>query len=86
MASKNNNKLLIVLYVPTVEKEYSVFVPVGKTIGAIKTYICDIVSELSEQNLVNKMYLYDKDGQTLYDDNQLLKNTNIKNGTRLILI
>ena len=86
MSSKVNNKLLIVLYVPTVEKEYSVFVPVGKTIGAIKTYMCDIVSELSEQKLINKMYLYDKDGRNKYEDNQLLKNTNIKNGTRLILM
>lgn len=81
-----NNKILINLYVPTVEKEYTVFIPVGKTIGAIKTYICDIVSELSEQELINKMYLYDKESKHKYDDEQLLKDTEIKNGTKLILM
>ncbi len=81
-----NNKLLVLLYIPTIEKEYSVIIPIGKTIGAIKYYMIKVISDFTDIDFTNEMQLYDKENKNVYDDNLLVKDTDIKNGTRLILI
>lgn len=68
------------------DQEYNVFIPIGKTIGTVKTVIMNTISELTEQNFINEMTLLDKLTGNVYDDDALVKNTQIKNGTKLLLI
>lgn len=80
------NKILILVYVPIMDQEYNVFIPIGKTIGTVKSVIMDTISELTEQKFINEMILINKLTGDVYDDDILVKNTQIKNGTKLLLI
>lgn len=82
------NKLLVVVYVPLLGEHYDVFIPINKKIGTIKKVIIDTINELSDNSIENpnKMKLYNKEDCKVYDNNIYVKNSNIKNGTILMLL
>ncbi len=84
----DNNKILLEIYVPLIEKEYDVFVPVNKTIGTIKKIIENGIIDLSDNGYVTKSdtNLYSKETGQIYDINLKLIDTDLKNGSRIILI
>ena len=49
-----DNKILIEVYVPIIEKEYDVFVPINKKIKNLAKLINDAVIDLSNGTLINK--------------------------------
>ena len=77
---------MVLVYVPTIECEYSVFIPVGRTVGAVKKIIVDILCELTGQEFSDSMQLVDGNTSKSYLDGDLVINTEIKNGTKLLLI
>ena len=82
-----NNKLLVLVYVPLLEKEYTVFIPVNKKIGTVRNNIIETVMELSEGNFQQKNnLLYDSSTNTIFDHDIYVKNSTITNGTKLILL
>lgn len=83
-----NNKILLEVYVPLIEKEYDVFVPVNKTMGTIKKIIEEGIIDLSDNSYVTRedINLYSKETGKMYDINSKLIDTDIKNGSRIILI
>lgn len=82
------NKLLVNIYVPLLGENYDVFIPINKKMGTIKKLIIDIVNELSSNSLANidNIRLYDRETCKLYDNNMYVKDSNIVNGTILMLI
>ena len=49
------NKVLVFVYVPLIEQEYELFIPINRKIGMIKKLICKAIIELSDNNYrVNK--------------------------------
>lgn len=84
----NNNKILLEIYIPLLEKKYDVFVPINKTIGTLKKYIDKGIVDLSESDYVLKeeLNLYSKETGKIYDINSKLIDTDLKNGSRLVLI
>lgn len=82
-----NNKILVVIYVPLLEKEFDMYIPIVRKIGTIKNLIIKIVEEDSDNVFINDgcKSLYDKLTGEKIDDNQFVKNSNIKNGTKLVL-
>ena len=81
------NKILVIVYVPLIEKEYNIYIPIVKKVGTIKNLIIKIIEENSEgafQNDGCKNLYYKNTGERV-DDKQFVKYTNIKNGTKLIL-
>lgn len=68
------------------DQEYNVFIPIGKTIGTVKSVIMNTISELTGQKFINEMILLNKLTGDVYDDDILVKNTQIRNGTKLLLI
>ena len=82
------NKVLVELYVPCIEKKYEIFLPIGKRVGEIVLLISEGLEEMSSN------YYQKKETETLYTRitgkqyamNQLLKNTDIRNGSQLILM
>ncbi len=84
----DSNKILIEVYVPSIEKEYDIFVPVNKRIGTIKEIIEKGIIDLTDQvyKTSDATNLYSKDTGNIYDVNIKLIDTDLKNGSRIILI
>lgn len=82
------NKLLVIVYVPLLNQSYDVFIPVNKKIGTIKQKIIESINELSDEALENSnnLRLYNKDKSREYNNNIYVKESNIINGTKLMLL
>lgn len=82
------DKVLIYIYVPLIGEKYNVFIPVNKKVGTIKKYIEKAIVELSEGNLIlsDAFMLRNKISNAIYDLNDYIKDTDIRNGSKLILL
>lgn len=81
------NKILIIVYVPLIEREYNIYIPKVKKVGVIKKLIIEMVEKDSDGIFANDGFknLYDKNTGEMLDDNQYVKNSSICNGTKLFL-
>ncbi len=84
----NNNKILIELEIPLIEQSYDLFIPINKKIGTIKTLVEDGLIELTDNAYTPKdsTNFYSKETGQIYDINQTVRDTDLKNGSRIILI
>ena len=84
----NKNKILIELEIPLIEKEYDLFIPINKKIGTIKGLIEQALVELTENayEIKDDTNLFSKDTGMMYDVNDTVRNTDLKNGSRIILL
>ena len=82
------NKVYVKLYVPLIEENYELFIPVNKEISDIVKLLVKSVQELNDCNYDynSETGLYNKDTGIKYKNDKLLIDTDIKNGTKLILI
>ena len=82
------NKVLIKLYVPTIEKEYDVWIPINKRIYNVIELLTKTINELCGGYYKPSVMpmLYDKITAKQYDINLNVKENNIKNGTEIIII
>ena len=83
------NKFLITLIVPTIGKEYNLYVPNNKKMGTIKKYILESLYELSENNFtgdINNTLFIDRDNGEVYENDILIKDSGIKNGDKIIIV
>ncbi len=83
-----NNKILIRLYVPHLSKEFEVLIPVNERVGKIVEKLKKTIYELSDQTFeMNRNYnLIDSNTGTIYEYNNIIRDTNIKHAKKLILI
>ncbi len=83
-----NNKILLEVYVPSIEKEYDVFVPISKRVGTIKTLIERGILDFAGDGFQVKedSNFYSKTTGQIYDVNSKIIDTDLKNGSRIILI
>lgn len=81
------NKILVIVYIPLIEKEYDIYIPTVKKVGTVKNLIIKIIEEQSEGVFINDncKSLYDKLSGEKIDDNLFVKESTIKNGSKLIL-
>ena len=82
------NKILVIVYIPSIEEEYEMYIPINKKIGTVKNVIVNSIIELSDGNIKNgnNLQLYDKDATNLYNNDVLVKESGIKNVSRLVLM
>lgn len=82
------NKLLVKLIVPQVDEIFDVYIPINKKIGKIISLLNKSVSDFTNGTYVGseKTLLYDRETGEKYDINILVINTNIRNGSSIILI
>ena len=82
------NKVFIVLEVPLIEQKFEVYIPVGKKIHKVAAILAKAVSELSGGHYPIKedATLYSKQTGKPYNINLTVKDTDIRNGTEIILI
>ena len=80
-------KVIIELYVPEIEEQYELYIPINKTVGycvrQVKKMLCERYEELKDDIQVN---LYNKRTGQMYLDNILVRNTDIRNGSQLVLL
>lgn len=81
------NKILVNVFVPMIEEEYDIYIPTVKRVGTIKNLIVNLVAEQSENAFVNDgcKCLYDKITGEKIEEQQFVKDSNLKNGSKLIL-
>ena len=81
------NRVLIRVYAPLLEKKYDVWVPINKSIYEV------IINLVKGINSINKIEydmkeipnLYDKESSEIYDINFKIIDTNIRNGSVILL-
>jgi len=83
-----NNKILISLEIPLIETKYDLFVPINKKVGTIKTLIENSLKELTDNAYCPRedTNFYSKETGEVYDVNKTIRDTDLKNGSRIILI
>ena len=83
-----NNKVLVNIYVPLLEKKYEVFLPANKKIGEIIILVGKALNEISGgyYQFKNTERLYNRINGREDPINQLLKYTSMRNSTELIFM
>ncbi len=82
----DKNKILIELYLPEYEREFDIFIPINKRIGTIKTIIEKILEESIGYEIKDDTNLYSKDTGLEYNVQLLVKDTDLKNASKVILV
>ena len=82
------NKVLVQFIMPEIDAHYDAFVPVNELIWKIKKMALKSISDLSNIPIdLDKEYvLLNKDNCKIYSNNDIVINTDIKNGSELILL
>lgn len=82
------NKVLVKVYVPSIDEQYEIYIPTNETINKVLELIIKSVYELSDSNLnlEEKHYILDPDTSIVYTNDQIIRDTNIKNSKKIILI
>ena len=80
-------KVLIKLYVPEIEQKYEMFIPVNKTIEQIIELLNNIVNEntFGIYPIKNNLNLCNRRNGKIYKYFDIIRNTDIRNGTELVL-
>lgn len=83
-----NNKVLVELIVPVLEVSYDIYVPINRKVGNLIILLSKIVSELSGGYFVanERNCLYSGDTGDCYPVDVLVLDTDIRNGSKLILM
>ena len=81
-----NNKVLIKLIVHSLDKSYDLFIPVNETIYKIKKLILESLNDI-DTNMLNVSYvLINKINSRVYNNKEIVINTDIRNATELMLV
>lgn len=82
------NKVIITLYIPHLDYKYDMYIPVNKRIHVIIDLMKQALFELSEQSFdTNKKYeLYNYENGLLYNMNDLVRDTDIRNNSKLVMV
>ena len=83
------NKYLITVIVPIIELEFDVYIPNNKKVGTIKTHILSAIREESNNSFnksINDIRIIDRDNGKEFDNNVLVKDSVIKNGSKIVVI
>lgn len=80
-------RVFVVIEAPIIDKKYELFVPVDRRIHDLISILKSSIPELTEEYYkIHSPNIYSKSTGKKYDVNLIIKNTDIKMGTRLVLI
>lgn len=82
------NKVLVKLLLPDIDAEYDIYFPLNKTVGNIIVLLSKSINELTNNYTLNysKGCLYNSETGIIYDPKLLIRESNIRNGTKIILM
>lgn len=82
-----NFNVFIIVEAPILDKKYEMTIPVDRRIHDLISLLKKDIPELSRNYYQNhEPNLFNKSTGEIYDMNEIIKNSNIKTGTRLLLI
>jgi hypothetical protein len=83
-----NNKVLIQLFVPEIDETFDLFIPVNELLWKVKKLVTKSVCDLTNGEIdPQKEYvLVNKITGEIYKDNVIIRDTNIRNATELVLL
>ena len=80
-------RVYVTIEMPILDRKYEMFVPIDRRIHDLIEILIKSIPELTENYYKeHKPFLYSKTTGEVYDMNLIIKNSNIKMGTRLILL
>ena len=81
------NRILVKVYVPQLEKKYDIWIPINKSVYNIEKLLIKGIKSFNN-NYEPKEFpvLYNKVNAKIYDINAKIIDTDIRNGTELILV
>ena len=82
------NKVLIKLIVPEIDADFDIFIPVNEVIWKVKKLVLKSIVDLTNIYLSDNVeYIFiNKDNCKIYSNNEIVINTDIRNGSEIILI
>jgi len=82
------NKVLVLIFVPSLEVSFEFYIPINKKIGTIKNSIVEFIQGEFGFSIKNtgRVLILEKETGTILDENIFVKDSNIQNGTKLLLI
>lgn len=82
------NKVLVSLNVPVLEQKYDVYLPVNRKVHNVIKMLKATLFDLSNGSFkVDQNYvLYNKENGMMYDMNMLVRDTDIRNGSMIIML
>ena len=83
-----NNKILIKLIVPDFDDSFDIFIPVNELIWKIKKLIVKTIFDITSIEIreYDNYVLINKGNSRVYQNNEIVINTDIRNGSEIILI
>ena len=83
-----NDKVIVQIIVPEINQTYDLFLPISKKMGTIISLLNKGINELTngEFPMSTRCQLYNAVSLKVYESNILLFNTDIRNGTKLVLL
>lgn len=83
----SENKVLVEIFVPTIEMYFNVFLPINKRIINIISLLEESIIDLSDEyyKKCTNCKLYNKETGLAYDEMLIIKETDIRNGASLIM-
>ena len=80
-------RVYVIVEAPILDKKYEILVPIDRRIHDLVTVLKKAIPELNNGYYKNKTpNVYNKSTGDLYEINTVIKNSNIKMGTRLVLL
>lgn len=80
-------KILIKLFLPELEQSFEMYIPVNRTVGQVIELMNKVVNDitLNVYPIKDGLQLMNRRNNTFYEYNDLIRNTNIRNGTELVM-
>ncbi|MBR2708865.1 hypothetical protein IKE98_00840 [Candidatus Saccharibacteria bacterium] len=81
-------KVLVRLFVPEIGEEYEIYIPINKFVGEVVESINQLTNSMSSGILPIKdeIYLINRQTGACYSGDTLIRDTDIRNGTELVMI
>lgn len=81
------NKILVTIYIISIDESYDLFLPVNKKVIELLNLIQDSLIDLSNGNYQKKenILLYNEDG-LIINPNNYVKYSGLKNGSKLLIV
>ncbi len=79
-----DNKILVNIYIVSLDENMEMFLPINEKVGNISKLLNTTLFDSIDFESNNK--LFNVDSGVIYNNNDLIRKTDIRNGTKLILI
>lgn len=83
-----NNKVLVKLILPELDNSYDIYIPINIRIASVIKLLNESLTDISKGEYVpkNNRNLFNVDDGNPYNLNSLVRETNIRNGSEIVLI